>query len=145
MSNHTLSIPDLAKHLASLSGEQALDLLSSIEGLTAKATAHKTAMAAAEAQRDAWAPKMVCSCGEPATEATYVRWEIASIRLGIPTWRSDDRLAGGIIASASDFGDSPTNDEDVKRIEGDLWVSCGKSECAWRRIPGGNAAIVGWE
>jgi hypothetical protein len=88
---------------------------------------------------------MVCSCGEPATEATYVRWAIASIRLGIPTWRSDDRLAGGILASASDYGDSPTNDEDVKRIEGDLWVSCGKSECAWRRIPGGQAAIVGWE
>jgi hypothetical protein len=139
----SLSIPDLAKHLAALTGEQALDLLSSIEGLTARAAAHKAAMAAAEAQRDAWAPKVVCGCGEPATVCRYVRWEQASIRVGIAAWRREPE--GGIIANASDYEDAPSNDADVTKVAGDLWVSCSKEECVWVRIPGGHDGIVGWE
>jgi hypothetical protein len=140
----SLSIPDLAKQLAALTDAQALDLLSSIEGLTARAAAHKTAMAAAEAERDAWAPRLVCGCGEPATVCRYVRWEQADIRLGIQTWRSTGPK-GGIIATHSDCEDSPSNDVDVEQVEGDLWVSCSKEECVWVRIPGGHAGIVGWE
>ena len=144
MASQTLSLPDLAKHLAALTGEQALDLLSSIEGLTARAAAHKAAMAAAEAQRDAWAPKVVCGCGEPATVCRYVRWEQASIRVGIQTWRSTGPT-GGIIAAHSDCEDAPSDDVDVEQVAGDLWVSCSKEECVWVRIPGGHDGIVGWE
>jgi len=147
MSTHTLSIPDLAKHLAALTGEQALDLLSSIEGLTAKATAHKTAMAAAEAERDAWVAKIVCGCGKPATVARYVRWEEARIRPGIATWRPTG-VTGGIVASDADYESAPSsNDEDFKRFSGDLWAHCTEKDCdhAWTRVPGGYAAIVEWE
>ena len=139
----SLSIPDLAQQLSALTNAQALDLLSTIEALTARAAAHKAAMAAAEAQRDAWAPKVVCSCGEAATVARYVRWEQASIRVGIAAWRREPE--GGIIATASDYEDAPSNDEDVNRVAGDLWVSCSKEECPWVRIPGGHDGIVGWE
>jgi hypothetical protein len=140
----SLSLPDLAKQLASLTDAQALDLLSSIEGLTARAAAHKAAMAAAEAQRDAWAPKVVCSCGEAATVARYVRWEQASIRLGIQTWRHTGPT-GGVIVSVADYSDTPSNDADVTKVAGDLWVSCAKPECPWVRIPGGHDGIVDWE
>jgi len=139
----SLSIPDLAKQLSSLTNAQALDLLSTIEALTARAAAHKAAMAAAEAQRDAWAPKVVCSCGEAAMVARYVRWEQASIRVGISAWRKEPE--GGIIATASDYEDAPSNDADVTKVAGDLWVSCSKEECPWVRIPGGHDGIVGWE
>ena len=137
-------LTSLAKQIAGLSDAQALDLLSSIEALTARAHAHKTAMAAAEAQRDAWAPRMVCGCGEPATVCRYIRWEQASVRVGIQTWRSTGPT-GGIIAANSDYADAPTNDVDVEQVAGDLWVSCSKEECVWVRIPGGHGGIVGWE
>jgi hypothetical protein len=139
-----LSLPDIAKQLASLTDAQALELLSSIEGLTARAAAHKAAMITAEAQRDAWATKVVCGCGEPATVCRYVRWEQAHIRVGIATWQPKPK--GGIITSDSDYADAPSNAPDVKKVGGDLWVSCGKNECPWVRIPGGHDdGIAGWE
>jgi hypothetical protein len=143
----SLSLPDLAKQLASLTDAQALDLLSSIEGLTARAAAHKAAMAAAEAQRDAWATKIVCGCGKPATVARYVRWEEARIRPGIATWLPTGPT-GGIVAHDSDYESPPSSrDEDLKRFSGDLWAHCTEKDCdhAWTRVLGGYAAIVEWE
>ncbi len=140
----SLSIPDLAKQLAALTGEQALDLLSSIEGITAKATAHKAAMAAAEAQRDAWAAKMVCPCGKPATVSRHIAWEQASIRVGIQTWK--DVPTGGFVVSSNDLGDAPqTGSAAIDAALNDLWVSCEDIACGWTRIPGGRDGIVDWE
>jgi hypothetical protein len=144
MATPTLSIPDLAKHLAALTGEQALDLLSSIEGLTARAAAHKAAVVAAEAERDAWAPRLVCPCGEPATVSRHIAWETCGIRVGISTWRPV--LTGGFVMSNNDLGDAPqTGSAAIDAALHDLWVSCEKPECGWTRIPGGRDAIVEWE
>ena len=140
----SLSIPDLAKQLAALTDAQALDLLSSIEGLTARAAAHKTAMAADEAQRDAWAAKMVCPCGKPATVSRHIAWETSSIRVGIQTWK--DVPTGGFVMSNNDLGDAPqTGSAAIDAGLRDLWVSCETPECGWTRIPSGRDGIVDWE
>jgi hypothetical protein len=140
----SLSIPDLAKHLASLTDAQALDLLSSIEGLTARAAAHKAAMAAAEAERDVWAPRLVCPCGEPATVSRHIVWETCNIRAGIQTWKSVP--TGGFVMSDTSIADAPqTGSAAIDKANRDLWVSCEKPECGWTRIPGGRDAVVDWE
>lgn len=138
-----VDLSTLAQQIAGLSDAQALDLLSSIEALTARAHAHKTAMAAAEAQRDAWAEQMFCrDCGQPATIAMQARWEVVSVRPGICTVNTK----GGLVASDADYAsDPPSQDADVVSVSRDLWVSCGDDDCAWVRIPDGRAAIVDWE
>jgi len=139
-----IDLTSLAAQLTALSSDDAATLLDAISGLTERAQKAREERARAEAERDAWAPRLVCGCGEPATVCRYVRWEQADIRLGIQTWRSTGPK-GGFIATHSDCGDSPSNDVDVEQVEGDLWVSCSKEECVWVRIPGGHDGIVGWE
>lgn len=144
MANPTVDLSTLAKQIAGLSDAQACDLLSSIEALTARANAHKAAMAAAEVQRDTWAPRLVCPCGEPATVSRHISWETAGIRLGIQTWKPVP--TGGFILSSNDIGDGPqTGDPALEAAMHDLWVSCDQPACGWTRIPGGRDAVVDWD
>lgn len=139
-----IDLTSLAKQIADLNDAQACALLSSIEGLTARVVAYKANVVAAEAQRDAWAAKLTCpDCGEPATVARSVMWEQFLIRPGIEN-RSSCPL-GGILGHDSNPADPPSDDAGVRTVTDDLWVSCTKTGCGWRRVSGGRAAIVGWE
>lgn len=138
-------LTSLAKQIAGLTDTQALDLLSSIEALTLRAHAHKAAMAAAEAQRDALAPLLVCPCGEPATVSRHIAWEACGIRPGVQTYKSTGPT-GGFVMFNTDIGEAPqTGDAAIDAGLRDLWVSCEKPECGWTRIPGGRDAVVEWE
>jgi hypothetical protein len=102
-------------------------------------------MAAAEAQRDTWAPRLVCPCGEPATVCRHIVWENCCIRPGIASGYAGEPT-GGFVLSNNDIGDAPqTGDAAIDAGLRDLWVSCEKPECGWTRIPGGRDGIVEWE
>jgi len=139
-------LTSLAKQIAGLSDAQALDLLSSIEALAARAHAHKAAMAAAVIQRDAWAAKVMCSCGRAPVLGRRVQWEQVYVRIGVATGYASEP-AGGLIVSGGEYDSPPHDADDVKTAARDLWVSCGENDCehGWTRIPGGRDAIVEWE
>ena len=146
MATQTLSIPDLAKQLSSLTDAQALDLLSSIEGLTARAAAARAVRTRAEAERDARA--LTCDCGKPVARFRFLDCVEETVTLGTTTRRVNGEyvLKGGYVAQG-DTWDGGQVVPSTKPVFTTVWFSCEDRNCnQWIEIEGGsNTHLAGWE
>ena len=134
-----MNIEELAKQLEALTPEQSLALFDSIVGLQERATKMREEKAAAERERDERYP--VCGCGKPATEATFFLSYAVKIEAGVGRKRGGTLRGGIVFVGDSDVYDVPEQ-EDLKRIDRAMWVTCG--ECAqWRPIENGFDLKVG--
>jgi hypothetical protein len=126
-----MKVPDIAAALAALTPVQALDLLSSIEALKAKAEQARALKAQAEAQRDEVLARCTCNCGKPAEFGLFAEWRQASLSPYVNLLRG----TGGLEGNCCEFADAGPGDE--AWVDVDLWVHCGKRECSWKRVPNG--------
>jgi len=135
-------VQDIAAALAALTPAQALDLLSSIEALQAKAEQARVLRTQAEAQRDEVLARCTCNCGKPATFGLFAEWRQVSLRPHVDLARG----AGGLEGSDCEFADAGPGDVEAW-VDMDLWVNCGDNDCTagWRRVPRGlRDAIKDW-
>jgi hypothetical protein len=134
-------IEDLATQLAKLTPAQALNLLSSIEALQAKANEARTLRAQAEAQRDEVLARCTCNCGKPATYGLYGEWR----QMGLRPYVDTNEGIGGLESVDSEYADFGPDAESW--VDEDLFVHCGERDCkaGWRRVKGGQQnAIKNW-
>lgn len=134
-----MNITELAKQLESLTPEQSLELFDSITGLHERATRMREEKAAAEKERDRRFP--ACGCGRPATRAGFFLWNEVPIEPGIARKR-DKEMRGGIMFVGDIEGENAPKQDDTKRIDQTLWVTCGACE-SWRAIENGFDLKVG--
>jgi hypothetical protein len=137
-----MKVPDIAAALAALTPVQALDLLSSIEALQAKAEQARTLKAQAEAQRNEVLARCTCNCGEPAKFVRFAEWRQASLRPYVDLVRG----TGGLEGMNCEFADAGPGDVELW-VDVDMWVHCGERDCAagWKRVPNGvRDAIKDW-
>jgi hypothetical protein len=133
-----MNITELAKQIDALTPEQSLALFDSIVGLQERATKMRDEKAAAERERDRRFP--LCGCGKPATLAGFFLWDEVSIEPGIA--RKGGHLRGGVMFVGEIEGENAPEQEDTKRIDDTLWVTCGDCK-TFRAIENGFDLKVG--